>query len=265
MIENENHNEQGMLTVEATLAFVPFLMVVLGIISFINIYMVHNRVQYAIFQVGSELSAYTYLYQALSIRSADMAVQGDADRATQHLDELVNLTSQFLTNMVTAKESYQTTLNSSIGNVADNVNNSIDITQETIESGGAVVQQGSYMIRNPETILQGIVYTGIENGISALKAVLTELLAGGLANLYIQQHNMTAQEYLASFGVKNATLDYEASTMFDDDDRRMIDIVVNYDIEIHFFKLFLEDPSVTIAQRVVIPAWLDGDGDYYEE
>lgn len=261
---SERKQERGMLTVEATLALVPFLMVILGIISFINVYMVHNRIQYAIFQVGSELSAYTYFYEALSIRSADEAVQEDADAATKDVDKMIEYTNNFLTNTVAAKESYTKVLNSDITDLEDNINEAEEKIDTAIESGKDVWEQGSYMLHNPETIIHGIVYLGIENGISALKSVFASFLSEGMANVYIQQSNMSAQEYLSSFGVRNAQLDYGESSMFDDDDRRMIDIVVEYDIEIYFFKLFLKDPYVHMVQRVVIPAWLNGDGSSYD-
>ena len=48
--------ERGMMTVEAVLSLVPFIMVILGIISFTDIYRVHNKIQHAMYQVGSELS-----------------------------------------------------------------------------------------------------------------------------------------------------------------------------------------------------------------
>ena len=261
----KHKNECGMLTVEATLALVPFLMVILGIISFINIYMVHNRIQYAIFQVGSELSAYTYLYEALSIRNADKNVQNDADIATKELDTMIDYTSQFLNNTMAAKESYTNVINSNnYSDLENNIKDAEDQTNVTIESGKNVWNQGSYMLHNPETIIQGVVYLGIEKGISALKSVLASLLSEGMANVYIQQNGISAEEYLKGFGVRNAALDYGESSLFDDADRRMIDIVVEYDIDIFFFKLFLKDPSVHMVQRVMIPAWLDGDGISYD-
>ena len=59
--------QEGMLTVEAVLSLVPFILVILGIISFINIFAVHNKIQYALYQMSNELSCYTYFYQACSV------------------------------------------------------------------------------------------------------------------------------------------------------------------------------------------------------
>ena len=78
--------EAGMMTVEAVLSLVPFIMVILGIISFINIYEVHNKIQYAMYQLGSELSGYTYFYQALGLRTGDLALKNDIDTQTEPVD-----------------------------------------------------------------------------------------------------------------------------------------------------------------------------------
>ena len=59
--------EEGLLTVEAILGLVPFILVILGIISFIDISAVHNKIQYAMHQMGNEISAYTYFYEALGL------------------------------------------------------------------------------------------------------------------------------------------------------------------------------------------------------
>lgn len=41
----KNEREKGMMTVEGVLSLVPFIIVILGIISFINIFTVHNKIQ----------------------------------------------------------------------------------------------------------------------------------------------------------------------------------------------------------------------------
>ena len=44
-----------------------------------------------------------------------------------------------------------------------------------------------------------------------------------------------------------------------------IKIVVEYDIKLYFWGLFLKDNSLHVVQRVDIPAWLDGDGKSYKK
>ena len=76
---------------------------------------------------------------------------------------------------------------------------------------------------------------------------------------------MTADAYLRYYGVRNGMdgLDFGESQLFSDDKYRMIDIVVEYDIEVYILKLFLRDPTIHVVQRCSMPAWLDGDGVTY--
>lgn len=62
--------EQGMIVVEATISFMVFLMVVIAIIYLTNIFIVHNKVQFAINSTAHQLSGYSYLYQTLGVRKA---------------------------------------------------------------------------------------------------------------------------------------------------------------------------------------------------
>ena len=261
-MKNSKKNEYGMLTVEATLAFVPFLMVIIGIISFINIFMVHNRIQYAIFQAGSELSAYTYLYQALNFRTAEGQFQEDANMAKEDLNKLTENISGFIGNMKKTEESYVTVIRSDLNNLEGNVNAAVEQTKQTVESGKNTV---NHVINNPIEILQGMVMDIIQKGLEGLKSLFTDLVVGGMANVYIQTDTMSAQQYLKKFGVVDGKLDYSKSIMFGDEDLRMIDIIVEYDIEVFMFKLIKKDPTIHMVQRCTIPAWLDGDGRYYEE
>ena len=73
-------------------------------------------------------------------------------------------------------------------------------------------------------------------------------LSSGLANVYIQQSDMTAGQYLQAFNVKEGKLDYGNSALFSDEDHRMIDIVVEYDIEV----LSLKDLDLNISNDLFI-------------
>ena len=58
---NDKCKQSGMITVEAVLCLIPFMLLILGIISLINVFIVHNRIQYALYGAGSELGSYTYI------------------------------------------------------------------------------------------------------------------------------------------------------------------------------------------------------------
>ncbi len=256
----ENTFEKGMMTVEAVLSLVPFILAILGIISFINIFMVHNKIQYAIYQAGSELAAYTYLSEALGIQRGIEAVENDVETETAELNDAVDEVTEFLGQLELLQN--------------DAANGDID---NAIEDGEAAIEQGQEavgavgdLVRDPQVLLQNIVFAGIDEGMTAIKNWLLEGGASILVNVYLDQsfsesNAISADEYLEWMGVENGMegLDFSNSNLFADGSK-MIDIVVEYDLEIHFLKLFLEDPTVHVVQRSAVPAWLDGDGVHYD-
>jgi len=241
----KENNERGLLTVEAVLSLVPFIMVILGIISFINIFMVHNKIQYAMYQVGSELSGYTYFYEALGLRSGDLALKSDIDSETAPVDTAINDISDFIGS-----------LNS--------------LSPSVIQGGRDVVSDLRGFARDPKSLLRGIIYLGIEAGENKGKQLLISWMSEGMVEKYLDESflpsgAMNADTYLKKCGVKNGLqgLDYTNSQLFQDGGYRMIDLVAEYDVEVYIFKLFLKDPTIHVVQRVTIPAWLDGDGVKY--
>lgn len=245
-------NERGMMTVEAVLSLVPFILVILGIISFINIFAVHNKIQYAMYQAGSELSAYTYFYEALGIRSGDKTLGADIDKGTIEIDDAIKKTSDFIGQI------------DSISSVND--------VQDTVQSGKDAIDAGRVLLSDPQTLMRNLVYYGIEAGEGALKSWILDTISSSLMPVYLEStfspsNPMTADEYLKRSGVVNGMkgLDFSRSKLFQDKKYKMIDMVVEYDLEIPFFELFMKRPVIHIVQRCAIPAWLDGDGVHYQE
>lgn len=248
---NECRNkESGMITVEAVLSLVPFILMVMGIISFINIFMVHNKIQYAMFQSASELTAYTYFYQAFGIRAADLELKTDIDKETKELDTAIDSVSSFLEQL---------------GSL-DNTN-----VENAVESGQKAAEDVADLVSDPQGLLRNVIYYGIEKSETKLKQLFLDTVTSWLLPTYLnesflEENPKTADEYLKGFGVVNGVkgLKFDKSSLFSDSSYSMIDIVVEYDMEISFFKLFLKDPTIHVVQRCAVPAWLDGDGKHYE-
>lgn len=242
-------SKNGMITVEAVLCLVPFILVILGIISFTNIFMVHNKIQHAIYETANELSAYTYFYQAFGIRDADKKLQGDIEENTKEL-------IKFLSSIEEARV----------------VLNEDKIDMDSVEKAvDDVMESGEELVSDPKGVLRALIFEGIGKGEEFLKKLLLEAVAKPLTQKYLDATflstgGQTADAYLEAYGVKGGMngLDFGESVLFTDDSLEVIDIVVEYDLEIYFFKLFLKDPTIHVVQRAVVPAWLDGDGGRYE-
>ena len=272
MKDTVRNREQGMMTVEAVLSLVPFILLVMGIISCINIFMVHNKMQYALFQSASELSAYTYFYEAFGIRAADLELKEDMDQETVEIDTAIKDTTDFLNQLSALDNTMKDAQNSDFSNVYENVSGVITQGQNTIDSGMQATDAIITLVSDPQDLLRNVIYFGIEKGEAKLKTLLLGAVESALVPTYLsssfaKENPMTADEYLKRFGVVDGVkgLDFSKSTLFTDEDYSMIDIVVEYDLEIGFFKLFMKEPVIHVVQRCAVPAWLGGDGNYYKE
>ena len=278
-MQQKRSSEKGMLTVEAVLSLVPFIMVILGIISFINIFMIHNKIQFAMQQMGNELSCYTYFYQALGIRAGDKELNREIDIQTQGVDQTIADIDSFLTAIDNLSSSMEHVGNSSLSDpqgAADAYREAFDAIKNTGETGKQAFNSIADRVKDPRGTLRGIIYLVMEMGEEAGKSALMELvspimISGYLDTRFLGGQSMTADEYLRYFGVKDGLngLDFGESSIFSKNasngnlEFRMIDIVLEYDIEVYILKLFLKDPTIHVVQRCVVPAWLDGDGQPY--
>lgn len=262
-------DERGMITVEAVLSLVPFILVILGIISFINIFMVHNKIQYAMYQVGSELSAYTYLYQALGVRDADFELKEDIDRETEEIDATIEDVNTFLGQVGTLEGTVEDIGSNGVENIGTDVENVLTEGQNTVDAAKEAIESGKVLISDPQDLMRNVVYFGIEKLEDEVKSLLLGTVASAMMEGYLTTGTeatgvQTADQYLKAAGVKDGMkgLDFGNSELFSDKDLRMIDIIVEYDLEVFFFKLF-GGRTIHVVQRCAIPAWLDGDGNHY--
>ncbi|MBO5143911.1 MAG: pilus assembly protein [Lachnospiraceae bacterium] len=242
--KEDNNKEKGMMTVEAVLCLVPFILVILGIISFINIFIVHSKIQVALYETANELSAYTYFYQALGVRAADGKLGKDIEAGTAEL-------TAFLEDIETARS-----------NLEGGTFSTEDFT--------GVTGSGRELVSSPQTLIRNVVYLGIGKAEEAGKTILIAAISEALTENYLDTSFLTregksADAYLKAFGVRNGMkgMDFGQSKIFMDSEFKMIDIVVEYDLDVYFFRLLFKDPSIHIVQRAIVPAWLDGDGGSY--
>lgn len=278
--ESRKMGEDGMITVEGVLSLVPFILVILGIISFTNIFAVHNRIQYAMYQMGSELTCYTYFYQALGIRAADLVVKGDADEATEELDSAMEELDSFLEQIGSLEDDVKKLPESDWSNIQENLDQVFSDGGESLEKGKQLAQTAKELLSDPKALFRAIVYLAIEKAEELGKGQLLAWISSVMMNVYLDEsyakyHPMTADQYLKYYGVKGGVdgLDFSESRLFSDEGTgedldtkyRTIDMVVEYDIEVYFFKLFLKDPTIHVVQRCTMPAWLDGDGVTYSK
>lgn len=265
--KNDKCSQSGMITVEAVLCLIPFMLLILGIISLINLFIVHNRIQYALYGAGNELGSYTYIYEALGIRDADKKLNEDIDTNTEPVDKAITQITDFMGELSRIEGDVEN-LGDDNSDIFETIKNIRDDGNNTYKTTTEIFKTGKEFAKDPKSLLRGIVYLGIENVEQAGKNLLLQIMVSGLVDKYLAESagNKSADEYLLGYDVKDGIngLDFSESEFFKGTENT-IKIVVEYDIRLYFWGLFLKDNTLHVIQRVDIPAWLDGDGKTYRK
>lgn len=265
-------DEKGMVVVECTISFTIFLMVVIAIIYLINIFMVHNKVQFAINSAANELASYSYLYQALGVRGAEKTLDSDGSPYTGKIDEaqaqvvdtLIKIEGTYSDGKELVTNAQNVDLSeeyiSGIVDQTKKLGNDIDETKNSaIESKDKVTE----LVSDTDGLVAGIIYMGISGAEYQVHSAAGSVMAELLTKKYLGGSD--ADAYLKAYGISDgyAGLDFSGSSVFNDSgdtDKRMIDFVVQYDIDMSFIGFVMPDAKLHVVQRVSVAAWLDGDG-----
>ncbi len=277
-MENKRQDrERGMLTVEAVMTLVPFILLVLGLISFINVFMVHNKIQYSMYQTAHEISAYTYLYSALGIQAADKKVYEDQQAAyapiKTDVENVTKLVGEIkdLGPVVSGAQSTASSLSegdlSALSGIQDQWNNGMSEINDVKDAWKPGTEGIKNLVSNPQAVFTAVSMWLLNSGKEWAK---TQFLAWmTMANMEDNLESSllsgapSADEFLLQYGVIGGFdgLDFSNSHLFSDPTFDKIDIVCEYDLEVYFFKLIpMKDNTIHVIQRVQIPGWLEGDG-----
>lgn len=264
----DSKDESGMMVVEAVLSFTVFIIVTLSIVYLTNIFIVHNRIQFALNSAAHQMSSYTYLYE-LGLRQADQKIQSDGSQYTGR----INATAGDIIDAVND-------VNKAINGIKDIDMGSLDFNKDlydkikgssdNIESGlnhaESALDNVQYYISNPNDLLVGVIYMGAEAASEGTKRAVAisaarMLTKGCLENGTNTGNVHSADDYLKSYGVVDgySGLNFSGSSIFCDADQRTIDFVVEYDIDMSFAKIILPNPTIHIVQRVTVASWTGGD------
>lgn len=244
--------ERGSVVVEASIVLPTFMIAVFLVINMVNVFAVHNRVQFALNAAAHELASYSYLYAALHFNNAEQTIENDGNPYTSKID-------QASSDVLACLDQIQA-LKSGGGDLAKQAG-------DLARSGQNVVGSVGELVKDPKGTAIGVGYMLTEAGIYQLKSGAATVLARTLTKKYLELDGQSADDYLESVGVSGGYrgLNFGGSTLLNDtgsihNGHRMIDFVVEYDIDLSAFHLLLGDEKLHVVQRVTMPAWQDGDG-----
>lgn len=261
-------NESGMMVVEAVIGFTAFIMVCLGIVFLTNIFILHNRVQFAINSAAHEIASYSYVYSAFSLKDAEDQVEKDGEKYTKPIDDTayqvvdtinkLNRTLDSINGVVPSGDDItisRETLDK-LGEIKDNASS-------TVSSGKETASMIAGLFKDPKSFATGMVFIGVSGLDYELKKLVGSTAAGALSEKYLKFFDRGADDYLKSFGVVGgySGLDFGGSSVFcDDSGKRIVDIVVEYDVDFSFIDFVFPSRLVHVVQRVSVCGWVDGDG-----
>lgn len=275
-MEKKKWNERGSVVVEATIALPVFMIAMFFIINLIQIFALHNRVQFALNAAAHELAAYSYLYSASGLKGAEETVNADANAYAKPIDTAASNVVSFLDSVQTLRadagelkqQLQEPKLSMDYGNgLADQAQKLGNQISTTVETGKQAADSLGQLVSDPKGTAVGAAYILAEAGGYKLKANAGSLLARSLMRKYLETGNTSADEYLKRRGVIDGYdgLSFSGSSILNgiesnNDGERLIDFVVEYDIDLTMFQLILPDRKLHVVQRVTVPAWQNGDG-----
>lgn len=253
------HEEKGMMVVEALLSFAVFVTAVAVIVYLITIFMLHNKVQFALNSAAHELAGYSYVYQALGIRSRVKGISEDGSKYVKNIDDTAVQVADTLNKVENLKNTAENMDVQQLDGSA--VKAAWNDLKSTADSGKSSYNKIKALAENPKQFMAGIIYMAADMADTGIKTVFAKYAAMGLSEKYLRTDQLDADAYLKSMGVKDgyAGLDFSGSSVFCDSDMKLIDLVVQYDIDLSFAKMLIPDTKLHVVQRATVTGWLDGD------
>ena len=220
-------DENGYIVVETVGTFIPFVLLVVSILSLVNIVALQSRVHNALTQTANTLSMYSYVLKATGAADSLMSSDSKANSTAENINSVMN-----------GIES----LSKGRGFDADAGNRALNAAEE--------------LVGNPKTMAQNFA----SYGIGELRSLASEQLVRPLVGRYLANGNISGDEYLRSVRVVN----FNFGDCIIIDRNGNIKLTVDYEIEYTFGALRLPfGPTLKVSQTVVTKALLGGSGDGY--
>ena len=220
-------DDNGYVVVETVGTFIPFVLLVISILSLVNIVTLQARVHNALTQVANSLSMYSYVLKATGVAGSLVSLNDKAGTAGDTIDAVL------------------TGINSlSKGNGLDG------------DVGDRVLSGAESAVGDPKTMIQSLANYGIDE----LRNVASAQLVNPLIGRYLANGDISSEEYLRTVRVVNL----ELSDCVIIDRNGNIKLTAEYEIEYTFGALKIPfGPTLKVTQTVVTKAWLDGSGEGY--
>ena len=257
-------NEQGAITIEATISLSAFAFAIVTILSIVNICLVQAKMSYAIHTTAKEISQYSYLYSLTGLLDREKEIYNSGVSQTSDIQGILTHVNEAYNAIEDITETGQSTPEN-----VDDILNAWDSISGNLDNIGAAASGIEQNIQNiasdPKNLLFGIAKLG---AVEAFDLVKSKLIGSALAKAMCKKHfcdeqGGDAEAYLKHLGVvPGATgsymdgLDFSKSVLFPYGSST-IGICVSYDVKV--IALLPIDFTFHFEQRAITHGWLAGD------
>jgi len=220
-------DDNGYIVVETVGTFIPFVLLVISILSLVNIVTLQARVHNALTQTANSLSMYSYVLKATGVAGSLITLNDKASAAGDTIDAVLSGIDSLSKG------------NGLGGDTGDRV-------LSGIESAAG----------DPKAMIQSFANYGVDELRNAASAqVVIPLIGRHLAN-----GDLSSDDYLSSVRVIN----FELSDCVIIDRNGNVKLTAEYEIEYTFGALKLPfGPTLKVTQTAVTKAWIGGSGEGY--
>ena len=248
-------DDKGYIVVETIGAFIPFLLLVISILSLVNIVTVQARVHYALTQAANTFSMYSYTLEVLGVANNLTRLDNKAARVVGEANAFKNDVDSVFSGI------------NSFSGLITSVSNSGNLIDR-------VLGWGEEAAGDPKGALQML----MNYGVNELRGKAFEEMARPLVGRYLAIGEISGDEYLRRAGVVNSSsgaeglgaLEFYQFVSLGGRNSVLIDLngnvklTVDYEIRYTFGGLPLPfGPTLKVTQTAKTKAWLNGSGKGY--
>ena len=262
MIKRARDN-QGSVTIEATIALTAFMFTIVTILTIVNISILQSKMAFAINATAKEISQYSYLYSLTGLNQREGEIYQSGKNGTKPVEDLLGDLNDAYSEIEKLGSTGKTNINDidDILSAWDNVSGTV---QDGVKTGKAVYNDIEKIAENPKNLLFGIVKLA---GTHVFDYAKSHLIAAPLSRVMCKKHLVnkkggSVDSYLASLGVMPKGnsyldgLDFSQSLLFPEGSS-LIRVTVSYDAKL--IALLPIDIKFHFCQSATTYGWMAGD------
>ena len=260
--------EQGAVTIEATIALTAFLFAFIMIYSIITLCRAQARIQLALNDTAQEISQYSYIYGMTGLDQSLAKFQNAGNESKDKVNQFVGDTVSVFEGIQALGDDAQSVDISNIDTVMNSWGQISSDLQNTKDDFSSIKQQIENAASNPQQLLFGMARLV---GSEALEVAKSKAIAEPITRALIRKHlkrseNDSADAFCKSVGIVPNTylgtksyfngLDFSNSTLFPYGTEE-ITLITSYKVKL--IQLLPIDIELSITQSAATKGWLHGD------